>query len=358
MHVEILSTSHDDVYERFLQELGQSCPAVLGYHFPFYRDMLVSLGVGEPLYLGAFSGDELVGVLPGFVKRTSVGTAYCSLPFYGPNAGILSRVPVSLDVHGALLKYVIAFMEREAAPITASFYTPFLSGDYPLYDSYLEQSVITIDKETLYLDLARTDKWEKGINRDIRYAIGRGVVVSQDVPADRFSEIYHIYERNCRDYGIPPKPERAIHSILTEGVRTNHAVCYAALHEKKVVGALIMMLGPKTASYYLPCTLHEARGLQPGSLLIHHAVEDARKRGILFWNWEATPPSETGVYRFKKKWGSIDGSYKIYVKRFRSEAELANIGRDILTAEFPYFFIYPYSRLENLPARTPVSSTA
>lgn len=265
---------------------------------------------------------------------------------------------MSLDVHGALLKYVIAFMEREATPITASFYTPFLSRDYALYESYLDQSVITIDKETLYLDLARTDKWEKGINRDIRYAVGKGVVVSQEVPADRFSAIYRIYEGNCRDYGIPPKPEKCMRYLLTEGVRKNRVGCYLAFHEGKIIGALIVIWGVTTASYYLPCTLHEARTLQSSSLLIHHAVEDARKRGILFWNWEATPPSETGVYRFKKKWGSIDGSYRIYVKRFCSEAVIADIGRDILTAEFPYFFIYPYSRLENLPARTPVSSTA
>ncbi len=88
MHVRLLDDSDDSQLIDFLDRLSAETGIGLAYHSPFYRDALVRVGVGSPLYAGAFRDDTLIGVLPGFIKTTDNGTVYNSLPFFGPNAGV------------------------------------------------------------------------------------------------------------------------------------------------------------------------------------------------------------------------------------------------------------------------------
>jgi len=89
--VEELTSELDDQLEEFLSKLSEVDSCVLGYHFPFYRDMLLGIEVGEPFYLGLFEEDEIVAVLPGFIKTSELGKVYSSLPFFGPNSGVLCK---------------------------------------------------------------------------------------------------------------------------------------------------------------------------------------------------------------------------------------------------------------------------
>lgn len=85
--VEELATIQDGEVEAFLDELSRQSSSVLGYHYPFYRDILVELDVGKPVYLGARVGGELVGMLPTFVRESEIGVVYCSLPFFWTKCG-------------------------------------------------------------------------------------------------------------------------------------------------------------------------------------------------------------------------------------------------------------------------------
>src|SRR4051812_34188191 len=112
LKVTLLEKTTDAVYAAFLDRLSGKNPAVLGYHYPFYRDMLVSAGIGEPLYYGAWAGPELVGVLPGFIKKSPAGLAYCSLPFFGPNAGVLcAGGDAESEIHRELLTTVLRYLQ-------------------------------------------------------------------------------------------------------------------------------------------------------------------------------------------------------------------------------------------------------
>ena len=113
-----------------------------------------------------------------------------------------------------------------------------------------------------------------------------------------------------------------------------------------MIGALIMLWGPKTASYYLPCSSTEHRSLQPGTLLIDHACRDAIEHGIRYWNWESSPDRGGGVYRFKKKWGAIELGYSVTVVPLAGLEPLESLGADGISAAFPFFYVYPYDRLQ------------
>jgi hypothetical protein len=343
IHVEELSSRDDEIID-FLDRLGRTTPSVLGYHYPFYRDMLVEIGVGRSVYLGARLSGELVGLLPGFARESGAGVVYSSLPYFGPNAGVLcSNDEARIEIHAALLQALLTRAEQDKA-LSCSIYTPFLFDEFELYDAAVPEAIL-VEKFTQYLDL-RITTWNKGaIARNLQKAKRVGLEISEDVTPERMESFYAIYERNCKDYGIPLKPRGCVEFLVTEGVRGKHTSIYFAFYEGEMVGGLLMIWSPLTASYYIPCSLAGARTLQPGPALIEQAIHDARARGIQIWNWESSPSRVSGVYRFKEKWGSVEGSYRIYVQTFCPRERFQELGKDAISKHFPFYFVYPFDRL-------------
>ena len=342
--VELSSGEAQDDAEitRFLDTLASTSGSVLGYHYPFYRDMLRALEIGEPLYLAARRSGQMCGFLPVFEKIAPSGIVLSSLPFFGPNAGVLSAKEDCGETHSELLGKLLSLGQEKQA-LSCSVYTPFQFRDFELYDAYFGDAAVT-DKFTQYLDLSSV-QWSKDVNYDLRKAQKATITITSDVTGERLERFFEIYWQNCLDYDIPPKP-RACLEFLTkkEALGATTQIYFAMLGDLLVAG-LLVVFSPSTMSYYLPCSAAEYRSHQPGSLLIDRAIKDARSRGIRFWNWESSPRRDSGVYAFKEKWGSREDSYRVYCKTFQSEEKLRAIGKERLANEFPYYYVWPFDRL-------------
>lgn len=343
LSVRKLTSADDEQVIGFLDELGRESPAVLGYHYPFYRDVLAGAGVGKPVYLAAYSGNELVGYLPVFSCESAVGPVWGSLPFFGPNAGVLCHAGAdSPEIHRALLKELMARAAEERA-LSCSINTPFMFDQFSVYDEMLPGAVV-VEKFTQYLDL-NTAEWQGSLRRNLQKANRSNIEVSADVTAERIDAFYSIYEQNCRERDIPLKPKRSV-ELLCETSRSSDRVrVYFAFRQGEMIGGLMVLASPLTVSYYIPCVLADARTLQPLVLLIDRAVQDARQRGNRYWNWESSPSRESGVYRFKQKWGSVEGLYRIYIQALCPVERLQELGERRISEYFPFYFVYPFDRL-------------
>lgn len=109
-----------------------------------------------------------------------------------------------------------------------------------------------------------------------------------------------IHEQSCRENGTTAKPRECFETLLGGAQRAGRLLNYVARLDGKVIGALLVVLGPQTASYYTLCTDPEYRTFQAGPLLIDRAMDDALALGLRYWNWEASPGPDSGVYKFKK----------------------------------------------------------
>jgi hypothetical protein len=165
------------------------------------------------------------------------------------------------------------------------------------------------------------------------------------VTPQRVAEFYDVYLANCHASGIPIKPRHAVEAVMTRGCEAGRVRCYFAYHRGEMIAGLVAMWGPSTASYYIPCTRPDMRPLQPGTALAGRAVRDAAASGLRFWNWEGSPSRDSGVYRFKAKWGSTESAYRIYVRPYVPEEVFRTMGADRLAAEFPNVYVYPHARL-------------
>ncbi|MGH9438982.1 MAG: GNAT family N-acetyltransferase [Terriglobia bacterium] len=341
--VRQLSPLDDGAMINFLDELGQESPSVLGYHYPFYRDVLESAGIGEPIYLGAYSENALVGYLPAFSRDSEVGAVWGSLPFFGPNAGVLCHKGQERHaIHSALVR---GLLERagQAGALSCSIYTPFAFDEFSMYDEAMPEAIV-VEKFTQYLDLSAVE-WQSSLRRNLQKAQRSNIEVSTEATSEKIDTFYSLYEQNCRERSIPVKPKRAVELLLTEGSAGRKIGVYFAYHEGIMIAGLLVIFSPLTVSYYIPCVLAEARTLQPLPLLIDQAIQDARQRGNRYWNWESSPSRESGVYRFKEKWGSVEGRYRVYVQALCPGEVLKELGAKRISECFPFYFVYPFDRL-------------
>jgi hypothetical protein len=355
--VHVLGRENDAEVDAFLDRLGEAPNGamVLGYHYPVYRDMLLEVlqPGAEACYLGARSAatGQLQGILPGFMKHARGMSCYDSLPFFGPNVGSLAAAGDGDDYTGvAHVLYAAAIEQaRGQGAVTASFYSPFNPARAPLGPPPFEDNadVIRVERLTQYLDLTGLSEpnWPADVRYDLRKAHAAGVEVSAGVGPHEVDDLYDIYKANCTQYGIPLKPRSCIESLVRAAPSSRRIRTYSAKLAGRMIGALIMLWGPKTASYYLPCSIAEHRALQPGTLLIDHACRDAIAHGIRYWNWESSPNREGGVYRFKKKWGSIELAYSVTVVPLASPDPLYALGAEAIAEAFPFFYVFPFDRL-------------
>ncbi|ACB33667.1 hypothetical protein Lcho_1399 [Leptothrix cholodnii SP-6] len=346
--VEDLSPENDAQVCAFLDALGRHTPEVLAYHYPFYRDMLAQVGAGTPVYLGARCDGELVGLLPAFMHRGELGATCTSLPFFGPNAGVLCSAPPGAlwrDIHAALLEALIA-RARQADAWACSVCTPFLSAHFERYDAAMPQALV-VERSTQYqmLQTLADTQHAGALARNLRKAEAAGIEICTEPTPERVECFYAIYRQNCDAHGIPLKPRIALDRLMSEGLSGRHARVSFAYRAGEMLAGLLVLVSPRTVSYYTPCTRAEDRALQPGVLLIDRAMRTARAAGQTHWNWESSPGRDSGVYRFKQKWGAREAGYRTYVMALRDEQAFRQLGRQRLAAAFPWHYVYPFDRL-------------
>jgi len=72
-------------------------------------------------------------------------------------------------------------------------------------------------------------------------------------------------------------------------------------------------------------------------------MKDATKKKCKYWNWGGTWLSQTGVYQFKKRWGTHDLKYNYYTNLI--DNSILNLSKEDLLREYPYFYVLPFSAL-------------
>ena len=347
-----LNNDSDAELVDFLDGIGESREFVLGYHYPFYRDALVEYKIAEAFYVGVRNtANKLIAVLPGFIKKGEGNIVYSSMPFFGPNGGIICNEEIEKE--GDLYDVVLSFLEKHLLDnniIASSFYSGFNHEKSRAEYKKRISDAFEIKKFTSFIELQNFELASSFVDssaaRNYKKAVKSGVTVRTTVQTSDIPVIYEIYRQNCVDYGIPLKPYEVVNFLLSDQRASGHVDTYIAEFEGKIIGALITISSPLTVSYYIPCNLHAYRNLQPNALLIVSAITSSKNKGKLYWNWESSPSRDSGVYQFKKKWGSQDSEYSIFVKRYKSDDFFLHLGEEEIRRQYPYFFVYPFHMLQ------------
>lgn len=316
--------------------LGQVPGAMLYYGLP-YRRMLEGLLGCRGYYWMAWEDGKVVGILPTVEADGPHGKVVNSLAYFGSHGGTLATSECARTALREHYERQISAPGVLAATLIENLTVPEpIPPLHNLTDSRISQvTPLTGDGEA-----ALIASIDGSARRNVRKAEASGVTVA--VENDRLDFLYDTHVENMSVIGGRAKMA-AFFDRLPEFFNpgTDFRV-WVARREGRPVAALLLFYFGDTVEYFTPATVSSERENQPMAAILKHAMVEAGREGYRKWNWGGTWQSQNGVYRFKKKWGAVDGSYRYFChvseKAFYlSSSELLDM--------YPDFFVIPFDKL-------------
>jgi Acetyltransferase (GNAT) domain len=291
-------------------------------------------------YLLAIDKGRVEGILPLMRLDVAGARVYNSLPYYGSNGGVTANNPTAAQCLVDAYNQRISQPNVAAATIVPNPFEPVVEGYRKTHeDARIAQWVeIRPSDAEMELYLGRIDS---SARRNVRKAIAEGVEVHKMPEA--MPTLRDIHRRNMASIGGRAKTDAFFELVprcFDVGADWD---LYVGMHAGQVIAALLVFYHGRTVEYFTPAVEESHRELQALPLIIARAIGDAAQRGFTRWNWGATWESQTGVYRFKKKWASeeLRYSYSTYV----ADSTLLTQTPATLLDRYPNFYVVPFNAL-------------
>ena len=161
---------------------------------------------------------------------------------------------------------------------------------------------------------------------------------------NQVESLYDIHKKNMESIGGLAKQKSFFELLPKYFLPEKDYNIYIARKEGSLIAALLLFYFNETVEYFTPTIVEQYRTLQPLSIIIINAAEQAAIRNYKWWNWGGTWDTQTGVYRFKKKWAALENKYYYYTQ-VNDDSILRCTPKEILE-RYPSFYIIPFNELK------------
>ncbi len=336
MKIELLQSEFVDRYDRFLQDHQQ---ALLYYSYRF-KDFLCDLLDCHSEYWVASRKGRICGVLPLMFREHSSQRVYNSLPFFGSHGGVIAADEEARTALTQTYNKIACAPSTIAATLVSNPLVPTPSSEVRF--NYTDRRV----SQRTYLpgDGDLCPRIASSARRNANKAVREGITV--DIDAGQIDCLRRMHQENLRSLGGTPKSDHFFAKIAAHFVAGRDFDLYVAKRDGRVVAGLLLFYFNGVVEYFVPATHSEYRSLQPMALILQTAMADASRRGCSIWNWGGTWTSQSGVYRFKKKWGAEESEYSYYTQL--NDRSLLGWSRGEVLDRFPNFFVVPFAAMNQV----------
>jgi lipid II:glycine glycyltransferase (peptidoglycan interpeptide bridge formation enzyme) len=176
---------------------------------------------------------------------------------------------------------------------------------------------------------------------NVRKARRHGVSIERE--NDALEEVRRIHEEVMEAHSAPPKSRRFFEAIPTHLRAGEDFDIWVARVDGEVVAALLVIRFNGVSEYFTSGTKTGFRSHDPHPALVFTALVDETRSGARIWNWGGTREGMDGVLHFKRKWGSLAGRYRYFVRV--NDQSLLDASPAELMARFPGFYVVPFAAL-------------
>ena len=344
--LSLLSAEKEENYEKFLQEHK----GALFNHSLKYRNFLRNtLEDSEDLYILAYQDDQIIGILPIFLKRFLDGKSVInSLPFFGSHGGILIANNINNSSHiKKILLDKLFDIANEKKAISLTIVDNPTAVETEFYESYFKKQpsdkrisqitdISVLNKDDVDNELMA--KFHYKTRNMVRKSLKSGFSIQTLQTVEAFKVLHGLHSQNMKAIDGKEKPFFVFENIqkIFEAEKDYHI--YFAKKNNEIAAGLLIFYYKDYCEYFTPVINQKYRSEQPLSLLIFKAMQDAARRGYLYWNWGGTWLTQDGVYLFKKRWGAKDQVYNYFNKIFNLYY-IEHSEKSII--DNSYFYIYP-----------------
>lgn len=337
--IQIVTNDLESEYRNFCTDTD----GVSIYYVWEFRNLLIDLLDCEPHYLAAVDEKNKVqGILPLMMKDGPFGIVINSLPFFGSTGGVVAD---NREAASRLWEEYGKLIDNEEVAAATLIGNPLVSDEPPSRFRIGDTRIGQISR--LDFGASPEEKLREIIapaaRRNLNKAIDCGITVS--VEDNTLGALAEIHAENMEAIGGRKKPERFFSLIPIHFTSGRDYNVYVARREGRVIAALLLFYAGKTVDYYIPVTRLSERQYQPSAMMLFCSMVDAYNSGYHIWNWGGTWLSQSGVARFKRKWGAIDRNYSYYttVKR----ADIYHQTQETLLDAYDHFYVVPFDQLRD-----------
>ncbi|MHC4692177.1 MAG: GNAT family N-acetyltransferase [Planctomycetota bacterium] len=317
-------------------------------HTLVWRDVLLELDMGEPIYWLAYEDSQLLGAFPAFVRRAAPGAVLNSLPFVQSTGGIISNCEVSRNKRAKLVETIVEAMldwcrmhdVQIACVIGSAFFGQEDDTTFPIEPDFRMDRVIRT------IDLTQPLHFRPSVRNHIKQARKFNPVLKQATSLEQARHVYEIYAENMRRMDIEPHDwimyER-LYKLTSDKGWTRFS--WAEVDGKSAAGLISIWHGGIVDYFSVGCT-EFGRRIQAVSWLCEQLINEAVTNCARWWNWMASPNRQ--VYDFKKAWGGMDRTYPIWLWCLDSITSFRRFSPVELSAQFPGYFVLPYDWLSSI----------
>ncbi len=338
IYTKTLSSSLSERYEGFLL----ARPTTLLYQSWKYQCLLLDLlGCRQQGLVAVDADDNILAALPLMAMDGPLGTVLNSLPFYGSNGALIGE---DVNAKSELISAYCKLLESSNIAASTLIENPLAPGgaadiNYDFVDSRIGQLTplpFGSDQEEVLMS-----SFHSKTRNMIRKSLKLGVELNID--NDAFPFLVSTHQENMREIGGTPKSETFFDSIPKYFSSDTDYNLFVAYLGGEAVAALLVFYYNQTVEYFTPVVKKEYRDTQSLSGLIFSAMSDAASKGYKWWNWGGTWLSQSGVYRFKSRWGTQDLPYKYFTSVHNPTVLKSD--QQTLLRDYPSFFTVPFSAL-------------
>jgi hypothetical protein len=295
-------------------------------------------------------GTAIIAAIPLVIQEAQDGrTVVNSLPFFGSHGGPcwIDGAQDSAELQAQLLRASNSVADQCGAISMTVVENPFQLLDESV--AYQQGFVVVDDRigQVTSLPDSSTDV-EASLfalyHVKTRNAVRKGQKLNQtfDRRTDQIAIdwVQAVHEKSIREMGGVPKSRSTFDHLLSEFSMGSHARLYIGSCDDRMTSGLLILMFDDVIEYFTPVVDAAYKDQQALSALIHHAMIESSRDGYRLWNWGGTWRSQSGVHRFKHRFGARDLPYRYFhrVLDKSSIEEPPSTFREL----FPHSYVFKY----------------
>lgn len=341
MKVEFEKTIDYDSYEYFIKKVKDSTFYQSPKHLEFLEDILGS----KAMIISAKENDELIGILPFFIKEAKYGKVLNSLPFFGSYGGILSN---DYEAQKRILELLNDFNKENELLSSVIITNPFNKNNEVYnkiynYNNKEERLIQCVNLQNKSQDIL-WNGFEQRVRRSIRKSEKNLVSVNKEnVNDQKLERFYQLHKSDMESKNGKPKPPEFFRAVRKHFVQGQDYDIFTAIKDNEEIAYLLLFYFSPFTEYYMPAYRSDYKHLQSTSMLIWESMKESIKRNMGFYNFGGTWKSQHELYMFKKGWNSTDYNYIYYI--FRDLSRINSIGLKDIKENYENFYVTSYDEI-------------
>jgi hypothetical protein len=318
-----------------------------------WLEVINDYGEDTPFFVSARNANnELIGMIPAAMYENQHAKLCISLPLAGGYGGVVTNQSgeTRRAVYQQVLEGLIKYASKTHCDLLTISSPPF-STDTCLYHQYLRPDFCR-ENFYQYIDLSRpvedgmNSKQRNNLKRNLKIANEHSLVCKITDGKEEFEDWYTVHVKRMTDIHAEPLPKRLLNSILGHIVSKGLGFFTSVWCDSKLVAGGIFVGYKEILDVFILSADTQFLSMKPSVLLVYQSILEAQKRKFTKFNWQSSDSRESGVYAFKKEWGSLEANHYYLTKCIGDTSKIRSTSKEIVMSEFKGHYLMPYQQFE------------